>query len=421
MTIFGLVWLLLLFVALMRDKRTLLVTLVLISSTLQSSNVLVVHGQGIGPQIITSGVVSLYLLLPKIKRMKFRTTKQIFVVHKTLAALFIYIVFTSVYSGTIGINILRIIQLYIYILCFGAMEYAGQTLDDKYVYCALKKISIFILIVGVVQVLATTNIIPRYWFIRDIFWNDSVGNPEVVQFMWPFGSYFRFFSTYMEPSYFVGFSIGAIFYFFNYRENRKKDMRLIVALAVSTILSFSSTGYGALLITTIIYVAFLKEKKVKLYILAGGILGFCILYFGFYNVLDTVIFSKMQGGSAAARTTWNLEAIKAFQSSPFFGVGYKNCRASSMFYTILAELGVIGFALYMAFILSIIWPVFTKYNQKRVGNEQVGLIFSIIAVTVTQMIAVPDFDICTFWMWMDFLGLIIGRNKQRIQLYGLSR
>lgn len=413
MTLFGIVWLLLLFVAIVKSKKSMLVALVLISSTLQSSNVLVVNGQGIGPQIITSGVATLYFIAPQIRKMKLRVSKSFATTNRILILLLVYIVFDAVRTKTLGTNILRILQLLIYVLCFFEMKNVGEILDDEYVYCTLKKLSIFVLVVGVFQVLATTNIIPRYWFIRDIFWNDSANAPEIVQFMWPYGSYFRFFSTYMEPSYFVGFSIGALFYFFNYKKNRKKDLPLIAALALSTILSFSSSGYGALLITALLYIAFSKEGKIKLYVLVGGALGFAILYFGFYNILDSVIFSKMQGGSAAARITWNLEAIKAFQSSPMMGVGYKNCRASSMFYTILAELGVIGIALYIVLILSIIWPVFTKRGQKLVGDEQDGLIFAIIGVTATQMIAVPDFDICTFWMWMNFLGLIIGRNKRR--------
>lgn len=413
MTMFGIVWLLLLFAAIVKSKKPMLAALVLISSTLQSSNVLVVNGQGIGPQIITSGVAALYFMAPQIRKMKLRVSKSFASTNKILILLLAYIVFDAARTKTLGTNILRIFQLLIYVLCFFEMKNVGDTLDDEYVYCTLKKLSIFILLVGVFQVLATTNIIPRYWFIRDIFWNDSANAPAIVQFMWPYGSYFRFFSTYMEPSYFVGFSIGALFYFFNYKKNRKKDLPLIVALVLSTILSFSSSGYGALLITALLYIAFSKEGKIKLYVLVGGAIGFAILYLGFYNVLDSVAFSKMQGGSAAARMTWNLEAMKAFQSSPMMGVGYKNCRASSMFYTILAELGIIGIVLYIVFILSIIWPVFTKRGQKLVGDEQVGVIFAIIGVTATQMIAVPDFDICTFWMWMNFLGLIIGRNKRR--------
>ena len=413
MTMFGIVWLLLLFAAIVKSKKPMLAALVLISSTLQSSNVLVVNGQGIGPQIITSGVAALYFMAPQIRKMKLRVSKSFASTNKILILLLAYIVFDAARTKTLGTNILRIFQLLIYVLCFFEMKNVGDTLDDEYVYCTLKKLSIFILLVGVFQVLATTNIIPRYWFIRDIFWNDSANAPAIVQFMWPYGSYFRFFSTYMEPSYFVGFSIGALFYFFNYKKNRKKDLPLIVALVLSTILSFSSSGYGALLITALLYIAFSKEGKIKLYVLVGGAIGFAILYLVFYNVLDSVVFSKMQGGSAAARMTWNLEAMKAFQSSPMMGVGYKNCRASSMFYTILAELGIIGIVLYIVFILSIIWPVFTKRGQKLVGDEQVGVIFAIIGVTATQMIAVPDFDICTFWMWMNFLGLIIGRNKRR--------
>ena len=58
-------------------------------------------------------------------------------------------------------------------------------------------------------------------------------------------------------------------------------------------------------------------------------------------------------------------------------------------------------------------PTLTKKRQKKAGDEQVGIIFAIIAVVATQMIAVPDLDICTFWMWMDFLALIYGRNNRR--------
>lgn len=203
MTMFGIVWLLLLFAAIVKSKKPMLAALVLISSTLQSSNVLVVNGQGIGPQIITSGVAALYFMAPQIRKMKLRVSKSFASTNKILILLLAYIVFDAARTKTLGTNILRIFQLLIYVLCFFEMKNVGDTLDDEYVYCTLKKLSIFILLVGVFQVLATTNIIPRYWFIRDIFWNDSANAPAIVQFMWPYGSYFRFFSTYMEPSYFV--------------------------------------------------------------------------------------------------------------------------------------------------------------------------------------------------------------------------
>ena len=79
----------------------------------------------------------------------------------------------------------------------------------------------------------------------------------------------------------------------------------------------------------------------------------------------------------------------------------------------MAELGTVGFVLYSIFMFSIVKPILSKKKKIKIGDEQVGVIFAIIGVTATQMIAVPDFDICTFWMWMNFLGLIIGRNKRR--------
>lgn len=412
MTFFGLVWIIILFLTLVKNNLRFLITLVIISSTLQSSNVFVIGGQGVGPQIISSIVFIFYILFSRGQSLKINISKSIITSERVLILFIFYIIFSSIYSRTLVENSLRIFQILIYVLCFFAMESAGKVLDNDFVFKTIKKVSYFVLIIGVFQILATTNVIPRYWFIRDIFWNDSINNPGAVQFMWPYGSYFRFFSTYMEPSYFVGFSIGAIFYFLNYREKREETKWLVVALVVATVLSFSSTGYGALLITSILYISFSREGKNKIFLLLGGILGFCIFYFCFYSVLDSVIFSKLEGGSAAARITWNLEAIKSFKSSPLLGVGYKNCRASSMFYTILAELGIVGLFIYILFIISNIYLIFTKKMQKIVGDEQIGLVFSLIGVIVTQMIAVPDFDICTFWMWMNFLGLIKGRSRR---------
>jgi hypothetical protein len=414
MTVFGIVWLMLILFSLAKNKRKMLVTLLLFSSVFQSSNVLIIGSTGNGPQIITSAVVSIYFLLNKARSGSIRVSKRIFTIDKALVLLFAYILFNSVNARTATENVLRILQLMFYILCFFAMKDIGKQLDDDYVYTVLRKLTIFVLIVGVFQILCTTNIIPRYWFIRDIFWNDSVvENSDVVQFMWSHGSYFRFFSTYMEPSYFVGFSVGALFYFFNYKTKRINNYLLITALGIATILSFSSSGYGALLITGIIYLAFSREGKMKVVVLVGGLIGFAVLYFGFYNVLDNVIFSKMSSGSANARLTWNLEAIMAFNNSPIFGVGYKNSRASSMVYTILAELGIVGLILYLNLMISIIKPIINKKRQLKTGDEQVGIIFALIGVMASQIIAVPDIDICTFWMWMNLLGLLIGRNNKR--------
>lgn len=414
MTMFGAIWLLLLLYALAKNNKRMIITLVLFSCVFQSSNVFVFGDTAIGPQIISSAVVSVYFLLYKVKSGKFLVTKEIFSIDKTSAVLFLYIVVISVALGAFADNYIRIFQLMFYMLCFFIMKDAGAQLPDDYVYVTLRKLAIFILVVGVFQLLCTTNIIPRYWFIRDLFWNESAGNGEVAQFMWPWGPYFRFFSTYLEPSYFVGFSIGALFYFVNYKEKRNQNYILIAGLAMATVLSFSSSGYGALLITGIIYIAFSREGKMRGYILAGGLASFVIMYFGFYDILDNVIFSKLQSGSAYARATWNLEALKTFNSSPIWGVGYKNCRASSMFYTILAELGTVGFVLYSIFMFSIIKPILSKKKKLKIGDEHVGIIFALIGVTASQMIAVPDLDICTFWMWMYFLGLIIGRNKRRL-------
>ena len=408
MTVFGAVWLFLLGVAVLKKQSKFLITLVLFSTTLQSSNVFMINGQGIGPQIITSMIVTFYLLIPKISKLKFTIYKDILNVRYMMIILLISVIFSCNRTGTFIENCLRILQIMFYIGCFFALYEAGKKLDKDYIYNTIVLLVIFILIVGVIQIIITGLDLPRYSIIRDVFWNDSANAPNIVQFGWPYGKYFRFFATYMEPSYFVGFSVGAIFYFLNYKKDRRKANILLIGLFIATILSFSSAGYGALLITAIIYMAFSKDGKAKVFILISGILGFAILYFGFYGILDSVIFSKFSSASYAARKTWNIQAMLTFQQSPIFGVGYKNCRASNLFYTLLAEQGIFGMVIYILFIISIIKNIITKKKQNKIGNEQVGIIFAIIAVVATQMIAVPDLDICTFWMWMNMFAISMG-------------
>lgn len=77
MTVFGAVWLFLLGVAVLKKQSKFLITLVLFSTTLQSSNVFMINGQGIGPQIITSMIVTFYFLIPKISKLKFTIYKDI--------------------------------------------------------------------------------------------------------------------------------------------------------------------------------------------------------------------------------------------------------------------------------------------------------------------------------------------------------
>lgn len=46
------------------------------------------------------------------------------------------------------------------------------------------------------------------------------------------------------------------------------------------------------------------------------------------------------------------------------------------------------------------------------NNYEIGLRLAVIGVCFTQIIAVPDLDICTYWMWLSLLALYIGDKKK---------
>ena len=92
-----------------------------------------------------------------------------------------------------------------------------------------------------------------------------------------------------------------------------------------------------------------------------------------------------------------------FESSKYIGVGYKSVRASSMYYSLLAQVGIIGFVIYIFYNLLAIVTMIQKKNRKRFGY--IGVRFSLLAVIVGQFIACPDFEFCVYWMFLYVLAL----------------
>lgn len=405
MTIFGIVWFLLIIYC-MTTKIENMVVLTIVSSVFQCSNVLVISGTGIGPQIITSFFMILrMLLLQKDGKIRIRKYSASIMFYSIFIFLIAFI--SSLLNNVIAINYLRLIQLLVYVVCLFSMYAASARVGVDFVYKLIRKLSIALVIIGFVQVLITTGILPRLSIITTLLYNDTTS--DVIYFTR--NNYFRILSTYMEPSYYAGFLIGAFFFFLSIREKRRENLWLILLLFVQIILTFSSSAYVAFIITGLMFLATNREGKLKIVLIVLSIFILTIMYLGFYDVLDNVIFSKLQSGSGVARIHWNNEAIRRFETSKIIGVGYKMSRASSIVYTLLSELGIIGFVSYVLLNLSIISPTLIK-KKKVMNNYEIGLRLAVIGVCFTQIIAVPDLDICTYWMWLSLLALYIGDKKK---------
>ena len=400
MTLFGIIWIILIIICMIQNNPKWMIGITVLSSTLQCDNVLVIGDSGLGPQVITSiaMIAKTFLIC---RSWKIKIQKKAIGIQLSVIILFLVVLLSSIKNDIISLNILRVLQLLVYIICFFCMYKVGKLVDDNYIYRLLRKLTIFLVIIGFIQIGITSGILPRIRLIQMLFYNDTLS--DVVYFTR--NNYFRIMSTYMEPSYYSGYIVGIFYYLLSYKEKRKENLWLLILLLIQILLSFSSTAYGAFCILGVLFIASSYEKRIKLYIILGGIAGALIMYVFFYNILDTVIFSKMESVSAIARSYWNMAAIHNFESSPLIGIGYKQSRASSIVFTVLSELGILGLLSYILVNAQIIFAAINRKRQLQNGLEYTSICLSIVGVVICQLIAVPDLDICTYWMWMNILAL----------------
>lgn len=404
MTIFGIIWIICLIVAFCLDVKYLFI-LTILSSTLQCDNVIIIGNNGIGPQIITSIVFIIKVISLKKFDMKLRINKKF--LNLEFACIFLAIIagFSLIINNVLSDKLLRYLQLIIYIICFIAMSKISKYIDENFIHKSLKGITYFLLIVGFIQLLITTGKIPRLEIFKILLYNDTLS--DVIYFTRD--NYFRILSTFMEPSYYAGFLVG-IFYYFLISD--KNDKVLLTLIFIQIILSFSTTAYLSFASVGIVYFFNAKNLKKKFKIAIIAIIMLMIFYFGFYRTLDMVIFSKFQSGSANARFAWDKKAIRIFETNKIIGVGYKTSRASSMICTVLAEMGILG----LISVLNVNFQVFKEIFEKK-GKinslKELGIRMAILAMFISQIIAIPDIDNCSYWMLMNILAVLISLRTKK--------
>ena len=405
-TIFGLIYTLALIIVMFRDIKYLFV-LTILSSVFQCDNVLVIGNIGIGPQIITSFAFLIKAIY--IKKDELFIIKKKFLPIEIMALLMLLVAFISLaINGKLTDNILRYIQLVIYVLCFISMSKISDLIDNKFIHNTIKHIAVFLITIGFIQLLITTGILPRLNIIKELFYNDNLSN--VIYFTRD--NYFRILSTYMEPSYYACFLVGTFYYFLLQTKKTKGEIILIFFIFIQIILTFSSTAYVAFSIIGVVYFIITKNWKKRLIMLSLVLVGVSIAYVGFYDVLDSVIFSKAESGSANARFASDAKAIRIFNDNKIIGAGYKTSRASSVIATILAEMGIIGLSTYCIMNFLIIKDIFIA-NKKEMSKQELGIRIAILSVVVAQIVAVPDIDICAYWMWANILAVVMLKSQSK--------
>lgn len=395
-TIFGVVWFILLVFCFFNRNRNSLIFLLLLSMVFQSTNVVVIMGNvGVGPQIITCSAyffrILFYDRVSEIMISKFSIVTLFFCVIVTISALV-----NKIERLTI---VLYLLQLYIYVLCFTSIIKYSDKYDIEVVQGYIIKITWFVVIMGIIQFLMSCLIIPKFSLFQSLFYNEQ-GLSETVQFLVE-RRYPRLFSTFMEPSYCGAFLNGVFFYLCAQKEVFKKNKLLVLLVVVEILMTVSATAYVSYLIGGILLSIYGRNKKMLYILIPVSILAiFAFIIKGDY--IETAIINKLTSSSGTERNKWNKIALERFQEKKMFGWGYKQIRASSLIYSILAQTGILGLISYIYMMMSI---VIFYLNKKISKDYQAGAAIAVLVVISAQIIACPDLDFCVFWFFMFVIAL----------------
>lgn len=424
MTLFTLIWLLVVMYCFMQKGMKPMLYATLIFMTFQCANAIVIGNIVVGPQVLTSILFVVKYVISYRGRIKIIKNRELTAVNILMCFLVLEIVYSSLVNGNLEYKLLNIIQLSSYMVCYVFMRRSIELYNDEEIYTIVRNVIIFVAVVGVIQWLTTMHILPIRSLLKPLIYNDDSLN---VYFNYDDRFHnLRVYAMFMEPSYLAGFLVGGFYYLFSFRDKWKSNIPLMILILAEILLSTSSTAYGALVIVGLIFVLYSKQISLrwKLVIIAVAVIGFCILYFGFYNILDAVIFSKSATGSGKTRARWNLEAMAAYRQSPIWGVGYKSVRGSSIVCSLLGELGVVGLVLYFSTIFAALKNIIfvkKKLLTQKWSKGYYAAMFAVLSVVICQMIACPDLDMCTLWLCMYILAIYEGmivKYKRETTQYG---
>lgn len=190
-----------------------------------------------------------------------------------------------------------------------------------------------------------------------------------------------------------------------------KDFVRAVFILIGLFLTLSTTGYLCLFFLAVVAMAILcaawKARSVDRLNKLVLTCGVCILLLGSAivpavrswtsDLLDTVIFSKTQTFSYEQRTEMNDDALQTARHTAWLGAGWGVCRASSLFPTMLGNVGLPGVVLLTAFLGRIFLPLW------RIKRHNVSLkgpaLFAASVVLIGLLVAGPELTSPPLWVF----------------------
>lgn len=409
MTLFGILWILLIVFCFFKKDIKYMLFITILSMCFQCSNVFYLNGIGVGPGVLVSYLFFLKSILTN--KLKICFVRSNYGIYGLLLIIIGIMFYSSSKNNILLENYLVILQFLGYIFCFFGICSIRKKISNDELYQIFRSIIVIIILLGLLQFFTNIGILPLKKVLEIFIYNDP--STDVVFHK---ENYSRVMSTFMEPSYYAGFIVGAFYYIIIQKNKWKENWWIILVMLLEIILTKSSTAYGAFSLMGILFMIFSKniKKEWKILCVFLGILFIIILYLGFYDLLDSVLFSKNMTGSYRTRVKMDNKAYSDFLSSPIYGVGYKNTRGSTIIKSLLGELGILGI---VSFIFLNLYLFFKLLKIKNISIKKSiyrrGVVLGLMTSFICQLIACPDIDLCTYWIWM-YLIAAVGYENRRV-------
>jgi hypothetical protein len=198
----------------------------------------------------------------------------------------------------------------------------------------------------------------------------------------------RVFGIFSEPSY-AGIYLaacGAFFFLYPASGLKKITTRFYSIILISaSIITTSFTAYICVSFFSIYLIVNYMKLKIKSVILIGG-----FLFILAFLQLDSIEISKIDSLSVVNRLLSDLRSFQIFSETYGLGVGLGSHRASSLFSTLLATIGLMGFFLFCRFLY-----LFFNLKDDKKYITPIKIYASIILFA--NMIACAELSSPFFW------------------------
>lgn len=210
----------------------------------------------------------------------------------------------------------------------------------------------------------------------------------------------RLASTYSEPSSagaFIASSLAPLLF------ARRKFGIIILGLGMIFLLALNRSSTAILTAITSFLLFFILRGTSSQRVLISTCLLIIItalIFILFGDVIFSLYDQKMSSDSGVIRSWSNYLSLSALFNSYFLGMGLGSNRASSLLLTILTNLGLVGFTLFVVVIYFLVKPLFLN----RSNPDAIFFLTLFLGFVLGAFFSVPDISSPSLWMFLIYVA-----------------